>query len=69
MVSVSDFQDWKSNHVTKAFFEACDIRIEDAKEMLASQAGMDSISDSCYRGFILAYNEMKDFRVDEGDQQ
>ena len=65
MISVNEWHDWKSNPVTKAFYEACDFRIEDAKDVLSSSAGIDSSSDSFYRGFIHAYREMLDFKVEE----
>lgn len=63
-ITAADFSDWKQNPVTKAFFEAAEYRVEDAKEVLAAQAGMDSDNDNFYRGFIAAYREMEDFRVD-----
>ena len=52
VITASDFLDWKSNPVTKAFFEACNERIEDAK-------------DNLLRGFVLAYREMQEFRIDD----
>jgi len=66
-ISESDFLNWKSDPVTQAFFQACEERVEDAKEMLATSAGMDSVNDSVYRGFILAYREMQEFRIDDND--
>ena len=66
-ISESDFLNWKSDPVTQAFFQACEERVEDAKEMLATSAGMDSVNDSVYRGFILAYREMQDFRIENND--
>lgn len=65
VVTVSDFIDWKANSVTKAFFEACRYRIEDAKDVLASSAGINSAEDNVLRGFIRAYQEMQDFRIDD----
>lgn len=65
VISASDFLDWKSNPVTKAFFEACNERIEDAKEELATSAGVNSIQDNLIRGIIYAYREMQDFRIDD----
>ncbi len=65
VITKADFIDWKANHVTKAFFQAAEERVEDCKELLASQAGMDSIQDSFFRGFISAYREMQDFKVED----
>ena len=64
MINKSDFDNWKHDPVTIAFFEAAQERIEDAKEILAESAGFDPINDNFNRGFIRAYVEMKDFRID-----
>lgn len=65
VITASDFLDWKSSPVTKAFFEACNERIEDAKENLAISAGIDSIQDNLIRGIVYAYREMQEFRIDD----
>lgn len=65
IVSPSDFSDWRQNNVTKAFFEACHLRIEDAKNTLSVSAGISPVEDNFLRGFILAYREMFDFRIDD----
>lgn len=65
VITASDFLDWKSNPVTKAFIEACNERVEDAKNTLAISAGIDSAQDNLLRGFILAYREMQEFRIDD----
>ncbi len=63
MINETEWSDWKLNNVTKAFFAAANERVEDAKEILASSAGQDSVQDSFFRGFITAYREMADFRL------
>lgn len=63
-ITKSDFTDWKLNDVTRAFYSACNQRIEDCKDILAGSAGMDPQTDNFYRGFIAAYTELQDFRVD-----
>ncbi len=68
VITKQEWADWKINPVTKAFFQAANIRIEDAKDILAQSAGLDSISDNFYRGFIQAYIEMFDFRIDDLDE-
>ena len=64
VITKQDFQDWKLNDVTRAFYHACNQRIEDCKDILAGSAGLDSDTDNFYRGFIAAYTELQDFRVD-----
>lgn len=65
LITKGDFENWKLDPITKAFFEAADDRIEDAKDILAIQAGFDSGQDNYFRGFIAAYNEIRDFRVED----
>ncbi len=57
--------DWKNNPVTKAFYAACIERVEEAKDVLAVSAGQDNAQDNFYRGFIRAYIETLDFKVEE----
>ena len=64
-ISQSDFDNWKQDPVTKAFFLACNERIEDAKDLLAVQAGLDHAQDNFLRGFIQAYRETTQFRIDD----
>lgn len=65
MITKEEFSEWKSMEVTKAFFDACTERIMDAKDILASGAGIDSAYDNYLRGFIQAYKEIKEFRLEE----
>lgn len=67
MISKSDFDNWKADPVTKAFWEACQYRIEDAKEILATSAGLDGVNDNFTRGFIAAYNEIRQFRYEDAE--
>lgn len=70
IVSKKDFDNWKSDPVTKAFFDAAQERITDSKDILAKSAGLDQISDNFMRGFIQAYVEMLEFSVDfEEDEE
>ena len=64
-VSQSDFENWRGDQVTKAFFQAARERIEDAKDVLSVQAGISSAEDSVLRGLIQAYREILDFRIDD----
>lgn len=65
ILTASDFNNWKQDPVTKAFYLAMVDRVSEAKEVLAMQAGFNSVEDSYYRGFIRAYREALEFRVDD----
>ena len=68
MISKDDFYLWKSEPITQAIFEACEMRIEEAKNTLAGQAGLDPIFDSYVRGIIKAYSEMLNITVEDIDE-
>ena len=65
VISKSDFDNWKSDPVTKAFFQAAQERIEEAKDVLSVEAGLNPIQDNTLRGLIQAYREIQDFRVED----
>lgn len=65
MITKEEWVDWKNDPVTEAFMETVNERIEDAKEILANSAGIDNANDNFMRGFIKAFNEMLDFRVED----
>jgi hypothetical protein len=67
-ITKQDFLDWKQDRITKEFFSAILERIEDGKDILATQAGLDPITDNFYRGFIYAYKEALEFRVDSEEE-
>lgn len=64
-VTASDFNDWIQNPVTKAFKLAMVDRITEAKDILGTQAGINTSEDNYLRGFIQAYREALEFRVDD----
>jgi len=64
-ITKTEWNDWKQDKVTRAFFMASEQRVEDAKDILSVTAGMDVEENNWYRGFIAAYREMFDFRVDD----
>lgn len=68
MITKQDFLKWKEDPITRAFYEVIYDRIEDAKNILSYQAGNDSLQDSFYRGFIYAYREFLDFRVEDNGE-
>ena len=65
MISKTEWTDWKTNLVTRAFYAACSQRVEDAKEILGGTAGIEPEQDNYLRGFIAAYKEMNDFRIED----
>ena len=64
-VTKSEWQAWKADPITRAFYQASYERIAEVKDILANYAGIDSVNDNFNRGFIRAYVEMLDFRVDD----
>jgi hypothetical protein len=65
VIQPDDFVLWRNDPVTQAWMEACEQRQTDAKELLVDTAGVDSVNDNFYRGFIRAYEEMLHFKVDD----
>lgn len=65
VVTKEEWLAWKNDHVTRAFYEAVQDRIEDSKDLLSYSAGVDQAQDNYWRGFIAAYREMLDFKVEE----
>ena len=69
IITKDQFQQWKEDPVTQAFMEASEQRIVDAKDVLGAQAGLDRDSDNFYRGFIAAYEEIQEFRIDYEEEE
>lgn len=67
--SRNDFEAWKGDFVTKAFLQAAQERIEDAKELLAVQAGINPEQDNYVRGLIQAYREIQNFHIEDLEGQ
>lgn len=67
MITVSDFLNWKSDPVTKAFFQAAQERVEECKDVLSTSAGNDTLHDRFLVGMIHAYRELQEFRVEDFD--
>jgi len=64
MITKEEWVEWKTHPVTRGFFQACEERREDTKELLIAQAGLDPDSDNFYRGFAAAYKEMQEFTIE-----
>ncbi len=56
----SDFKDWQSYPVTKAFYSAIHQKIEGLKDELSYQAGGDARSDNIKVGAIQALRDIMD---------
>jgi len=54
----SDFKDWQSQPITKAYFNAINTRVELLKEELASSAADDPKWDAVKRGAIQALRDI-----------
>lgn len=65
MISYSNWLDWKAHPVTKLFYDACLERQGEAIELMANTAGLDMQQDNFHRGFVYAYREIMEFRVEE----
>lgn len=65
MITKDDYTMWKQEPTTIAWFEACQLRVDEGKEQLAQQAGIDPAFDSYVRGMIAAYREMMTFTVED----
>lgn len=67
-ISVTDFNNWKVDPVTVAFINTIKVRIEEAKDFLSYNAGIDSASDSYFRGFIQGQREILDVSFSDVDE-
>lgn len=65
MINQQDFNDWKTQPVTRAFFLAAQERIDECKDLLSYSAGTDQAQDRLLVGLITAYREMQEFRVED----
>ncbi len=65
LITASEYSDWASNPVTKAFKLAIAESIARVKENLAVSAGLDPNEDNFFRGYIRAMYDTLDFRVED----
>jgi len=68
-ITKDEWTDWKTHPVTKAFFEAIQYRIDDAKEDLSRSAGLEPDNDNWYRGFCHAYREALEFDIEFSEEE
>lgn len=65
VINRSDFSNWLSDPVTKAYKVALAESIGEVKEILASSAGLDSNEDNFRRGYIVALNDALQFSISD----
>jgi hypothetical protein len=68
-ITPSEFEEWQNHFITKEFMSAILTRIEDAKEILSYSAGKDQLEDSFMRGFIHAFREALEFKVENQEEE
>ena len=64
-VSREEFVQWRESAVTKEIFNIIENRIEDAKEILSVQAGLEPDQDRLLVGMIKAFNEVLEISYEE----
>ena len=69
MISIKDFNNWKQDAVTEAFFTSIVERIEDAKQTLSFSAGIDTNYDNYLRGFIAGQRDMLEVQLQTDEEQ
>lgn len=69
MISTKDFNNWKQDSVTEAFFTSIVERIEDAKQTLSFSAGIDTNYDNYLRGFIAGQRDMLEVQLQTDEEQ
>lgn len=62
MFSKEEFLEWKSQAVTKELYRSISADIEDVKELLASQAGVDPLADRFSVGGIEALKSVLEWQ-------
>lgn len=61
----SDFENWRQDPVTKAFYLAFAEQIGQVKEHLSSVAGLNPNDDNYFRGYIKAMQDALEFRIED----
>jgi len=64
-ISKDEFIQWKENPVTQQVFDVVSNRIEDAKEILANNAGLEPEADRFYVGMIRAFREVQEISYED----
>lgn len=68
LIERSEFDLWKSNPVTKEFFQALQERIDEAAQLLVHSAGMNPVEDNFNRGYIRAMFDTAQFEVNFAEE-
>lgn len=61
----SDFDNWRQDSVTKAFYLAIAEQIGQVKETLSYTAGLNANDDNYHRGYIRAMHDVLEFRIED----
>lgn len=64
-VTKEEFLEWRSQYVTKQFMEAIKRRIEDAKDILSVNAGVEPVDDRLLVGMIRAFSDVLDVQAED----
>lgn len=66
-ISQNDFDTWKAEPTTRAFYQALAEQIGRVKELLAQSAGLEPTEDNFRRGYITALQDTLLFSVEEAN--
>ena len=69
VISSTDFYNWKSDPVTTMVMININERIEQAKQILAGSAGLDTNNDNYLRGYIAANNDILGVGFEDMEEQ
>lgn len=62
MITRGEFAEWRRNPVTRALFEFIDEQVEQAKEGLAMDAGLNPLADRDLVGGIAAFRDVLEWQ-------
>lgn len=65
MISKEEYVEWRHNIVTKEFYRAIDLDIQELMETLAASAGINSANDSRLRGIIEGLKAVREWEPKE----
>lgn len=69
VISSTEFYNWKSDPVTTMMMIVINQRIDQAKDLLASSAGVDSNQDNYLRGYIASNLDILNIDLESMEEQ
>lgn len=69
VISSTDFYNWKSDPVTTMMMIVINQRIDQAKDLLASSAGINSNQDNYLRGYIASNIDILNIDLESMEEQ